>query len=197
MLLTGLKKIFWLLSGCLALVGCEVVELDADSRPIIPMSEEEAAAIRNMQPKDIAEKLWANVLQDAKANVVTLDELGDKAQDGKSYFVQIQGTIARIDEQSGSVNLVVKTQNPEIPIQIGTIVRGNAIRDASSLFGFDQFKNQIQFARLSKELSRKAIASVDKPEQSAVGKPVEILAALTWKNERAVDAVPLEINISE
>lgn len=194
MWLTRFKTSLYLLCGCALLAGCEVVDLDADGKPIIPMSKEEAAAIRNMQPKDIADKLWANIVQDAKANTVNLADFSTKTQNDKSYFVQFTGKVERLDGQSGAINVVIKTPEQEIPVQIGTIIRGNAIRDASSLISFDQFKNQIQFARLSKEFNRKAMSGITKPDESWIGQDVDVFAAVTVKNGQIQDAVPIEIS---
>ncbi|TCP92144.1 putative lipoprotein [Cricetibacter osteomyelitidis] len=167
--------------------GCEVVDLDSNGKPIIPMSEAEAAALSNMEPKDIAEKIWNDILQDAKSSAA--DSITNLANN-KSYFVRLVGVIESIDDKQ---NIQLKVDNNTILIQNGSILRGNAIRDASSMISFDQFKNQVQFAKLSKELSKKAVAGMPKLDNDWIGKNVEILTALTIKNNQVQDAVPLEI----
>ncbi|HBO39331.1 MAG TPA: hypothetical protein DD638_11790 [Pasteurellaceae bacterium] len=192
-----LKVSLLVLLGCIFSSACEVVELDSAGRPIIPMSAEEAASFKNMEPKDIADKVWMSLVQEAGSSPLALAGLAGNTQNDKSYFVKFSGMVEGIDDKSGSMNLNIKTGDEIIPVQVGSIVRGNALRDATSLIKFDQFKNQIQFARLSKELNKKAIAHISKPDPSWIGKNIEILTALTIKNNQIQDVVPIEINIAD
>ncbi|MGR6980639.1 DUF2291 family protein [Testudinibacter sp. P27/CKL/0425] len=171
-------------------IGCEVVELDSTGKPIIPMSAEEAAALANMEPKDIAEKIWDEVIQDAKSSNIDLAQILPIAENDKSYFAMVEGVLENIDERQ---NLIIKSKERLITVQAGTIVRGNAIRDSLSIISFDQFKNQIQFARLSKELNKKSLENINKPDNTLIGKEIKMLIAFTMKNNQIQDVVPLEI----
>ncbi|PJG85327.1 DUF2291 family protein [Conservatibacter flavescens] len=182
------KTGFLLVFALSALSACEVVDLDSAGKPIIPMTEEEKAALSNMEPKAIADKIWNDVFQEAQN---TTTKLSDNLANDQSYFINLVGTIEQVDDKQ---NISLKVDDQIIVIQAGNIVRGNAIRDANSIIRFDQFKNQIQFARLSKELNKKAIGGITKPDGTWQGKNVEILTALTVKNGQIQDAVPLMIN---
>lgn len=176
------------------LAGCEVVELDSVGKPIIPMSAEEVASIKNMEPKDISDKFWASIVNEAKSSAIPFSELLIKESE-KSYFTNITGVIESVDTSSKPALLKVKQGNESIAIQLGPIIKGNAIRDASSrLLPFDQFKNQIQFAKLSKELNKKAIGALTIPDANMVNQNISVLAALTIKNGQIQDIVPIEIN---
>ncbi|MDU8925514.1 DUF2291 family protein [Pasteurellaceae bacterium LIM206] len=181
-------KVSLLFTIAFSLTACEVVDLDSAGKPIIPMSEEEAAALSNMQPKDIADKVWDEILQDAKS---TKTDLNDQLVDDKSYFIYLTGLIEQIDDKQ---NILLRVGEQTVLIQAGSIIRGNAIRDASPIIRFDQFKNQIQFARLARELNKKAVAGIPRIDGSWQGKNVEILTALTIKNGQIQDVVPLMIN---
>lgn len=176
------------------LAGCEVVELDSVGKPIIPMSAEEVASIKNMEPKDISDKFWVSIVNEAKSSAISFSELLIKESE-KSYFTNITGVIESVDTSSKPALLKVKQGNESIAIQLGPIIKGNAIRDASSrLLPFDQFKNQIQFAKLSKELNKKAIGALTIPDANMVNQNISVLAALTIKNGQIQDIVPIEIN---
>ncbi|TYG34806.1 DUF2291 family protein [Lonepinella koalarum] len=190
----------YLKSGCLILfaivyllTACEVVELDSAGKPIIPMSAEEAASLANLEPNVIADKIWHDLISDANKTSVTLNELEQTKENDKSYFVKFKGTIESIDEKSKSITVNLNTGNQIIPIQVGSIIKGNAIRDASSLLSFDQFKNQIQYSRLSKALNKTGVENIIKIDGSSVGKKVDVLSALTIKNNQIQDVVPLNV----
>ncbi|WP_040976932.1 DUF2291 family protein [Necropsobacter massiliensis] len=188
------KCFFVALLSCFFITACEVVSLDSTGNPIIPMSADEAASFKNMEPNAVADKIWPNLLQGAKSSAITLEALTISAQNDKSYFVTLSGVVDSIDNKQ---NVILKIANQILIVQAGSIMRGNAIRDASTVISFDQFKNQIQFARLSKELNKKAIANTTSSGTFEVGKTIEILTALTIKNNQIQDVVPLEIIKSE
>ncbi len=50
----------------LTITACDVVKLDDNGKPIIPISAEEAASIKNMEPAAIANKIWDDVIKDAQ-----------------------------------------------------------------------------------------------------------------------------------
>ncbi|MCK3658209.1 hypothetical protein A4G18_05670 [Pasteurellaceae bacterium Pebbles2] len=187
------KSVFLIILASITIVGCEVVELDSAGKPIIPMSAEEAASLANMDPKDIADRMWNDIYQDANKSSIELNQLETIKKNNISYFVKFRGTIESIDEKSKSKNIKVNLGKNIISIQVGDITKGNAIRDASALISFDQFKNQIQFSKLSKELNKNAIKALIKIDNTAIGKKIEVLSALTIKNDQIQDAVPLNI----
>lgn len=178
-------------------VGCEVVDLDSKGKPIIPMSAEEAASLANKEPKEIAEIIWQDLFIDAEKAPLDLQTLDKQKQNDKSYFVTFSGIVEKIDEKSKFVDIHINTGQQVIIAQAGTIIKGNAIRDASSLLSFDQFKNQIQYSKLAKELNKSAVKNLQKLDQNSLGKKVNVLAALTIKDNQIHDVVPMKIQIVE
>lgn len=178
-------------------VGCEVVDLDSKGKPIIPMSAEEAASLANKEPKEIAEIIWQDLFIDAEKAPLDLQTLDKQKQNDKSYFVTFSGIVEKIDEKSKFLDIHISTGQQVIIAQAGTIIKGNAIRDASSLLSFDQFKNQIQYSKLAKELNKSAVKNLQKLDQNSLGKKVNVLAALTIKDNQIHDVVPMKIQIVE
>ncbi|EMG5761317.1 DUF2291 family protein, partial [Yersinia enterocolitica] len=88
----------------------------------------------------------------------------------------------------------VAVEGDEQVLQLGPIVKGNAIRDASTFIRFEDFKNQVQYAQLSKVLSKRALQDVAKPDASWIGQQVEVLAAVTVSPTGLNNAVPLSLN---
>ncbi|ABR73554.1 hypothetical protein CBG46_04495 [Actinobacillus succinogenes] len=192
-----LKSSLLIVLTSLAVAGCEVVELDSAGKPIIPMSAEEAASLANMDPKDVVTKMWTDIVQDAQKAPISLESLENKKENDKSYFVRFSGVVEQVEVKSKFITVSVNTGNEIIPIQVGSMIKGNAIRDASSLLSFDQFKNQIQYSKLAKELNKSAVQNLVKLDDSSVGKKVDVLSALTIKGDNIQNVVPLDIKIVE
>lgn len=184
----------WLVGmvACLFLSACDVVKLDSNGKPIIPMSASDAASIKNMSPEDLAEKFWPEIVLEANQKALTLDSL-TQLSGKENRFIKLTGTVKGIDSATKTATMVVSASSSDVTLQIGPIIRGNSIRDAASFIEFDQFKNQVQFARLSKELNKKAMASFPYPDTSWTGKKVEVIAAVTVTNHKILEAIPIEI----
>lgn len=174
------------------LFACDVVKLDEDNNPIIPMSEEEMASLTNMEPAEIANKLWADVYNEASEESVDISSY--KPEDNKSLFIKFSGIIEDVDDEAMVAITKVRTDNHTIDLQMGPIIKGNSIRDAISFIKFDQFKNQVQFAKLTKELNKKAIEGIERPDQSWKNIEISGVAAVTVKDQNYVQAVPIILN---
>lgn len=184
-------KILFLSAMTISLAGCHVVDLDENGKPIIPMSAAEAGLLKNMTPEAISEKLWPLVKKDARDNAVELSSI--KKDTSLVSFVRFQGVVSRLDESVIKKSLIIKSGDYDIELQLGSIIKGNSIRDSASIISFDKFKNQIQFAQLSKALNKKSISQIIQPDASWAGKKVNVLAAVTINNNKITYAVPLEI----
>ncbi len=188
-------KMLFLSLALMGLIGCHVVELDENGEPIIPMSAADAELLKNMTPNAIADKLWPSINKDAQNNAVALSSI--EKDSSVVSFVRFQGVVNRFDESKLKTSLVVKAAGYDVALQFGKIIKGNSIRDAASMISFNQFKNQIQFAQLSKALNKKAVAQVMMPDSSWVNQQVSVLAAVTIKANQVTHAVPLEISKEE
>jgi predicted lipoprotein len=75
-----------------------------------------------------------------------------------------QGRVLSVDTQSRNGLLLVDTppfdQRPDVSIQIGPVLRGTSLRDATGLVRFTDFENQIQFADVAAELNNRVLKTV-------------------------------------
>jgi predicted lipoprotein len=76
-----------------------------------------------------------------------------------SYMVKGSGKVLEVhtESQAGTVVLEVPGLSEKIALQIGPVVRGTALRDATGAAPFDQFTNQLDYADVSKEMNRRAV----------------------------------------
>jgi predicted lipoprotein len=192
MSLTKLIRLLLISLLGLSLLGCDVVKLDKDGNPIIPMSAEEAASLKNLTPKALADKFWSRIMREAET---TSKPIGNMSSTDKvSEFIRIEGIVKSVDDSKITGTMTVAANNHNVVLKIGPVILGNAIRDATSFIKFSDFKNQVQFARLSKALNKKAMKNFTRPDASWVGSKVDILAAATYRNTTLAEAIPLEIN---
>ncbi|MEI8634611.1 DUF2291 family protein [Vibrio sp. PP-XX7] len=63
-------------------------------------------------------------------------------QEGTSQFIKFSGVVSELETNEHMTTLHINSNGQQIALQVGEIVRGNAIRDAASFIKFDQFKNQ-------------------------------------------------------
>ncbi|MDY4388991.1 DUF2291 family protein [Pectobacterium aroidearum] len=193
----------WVGIGALLLSACTVVDLDENGKPIIPVDPAPTPGYSTMTPENIATALWQpTLLPAAQQQALSWDEvkqaqaaLEDSAR--KAVYARLHGTVRGIDRESREGKLMLDVQGDTVTLQLGPIVKGNAIRDAAGFIRFEDFKNQVQFAQLARALNNKAISSLPALEAGVQGKPVNVLAALVITKQSISDAVPMTLNLTE
>ncbi|WP_409310822.1 DUF2291 family protein [Pectobacterium sp. B1J-3] len=184
----------WLLSAC------TVVDLDENGKPVIPTDPSAAPSYNNMTPDKIADELWQpKLLPLAQQQALSWEELkktqSTLADNGsKSVYVQFSGSVAKLERETREGRLTIEVQGETVALQLGPIVKGNAIRDAAGFIRFDDFKNQVQFAQLARAMNKKAIQNLPDVDDSWQGQNIRVLAALTLTKQGMNDAVPIELH---
>jgi predicted lipoprotein len=101
-----------------------------------------------------------------------------------NYMVKGTGKVAEVHNQSQAGTAIVEIPglNEKVALQIGPVVRGTALRDATGIVSFNQFSNQLDYADVSKEMNlramKTALAGVD--PASLAGKTVTFFGTLTF-----------------
>ncbi|KFX07697.1 hypothetical protein KP22_06280 [Pectobacterium betavasculorum] len=192
----------WVGLCALLLSACTVVDLDENGKPIIPVDPAATPGYSTMTPESIATVLWQpTLLPAAQQQALSWEEVKktQAALEGsarKAVYARIQGTVSGVDRENREGKLTLDVQGDAVTLQLGPIVKGNAIRDAAGFIRFDDFKNQVQFAQLARALNNKAIASLPELDASVQGKSVNVLAALVVTKQGISDAVPMTLNLT-
>jgi predicted lipoprotein len=101
-----------------------------------------------------------------------------------NYMVKGTGKVMEIKSQSqaGTALVEIPGLNETVAIQIGPIVRGTALRDATGVVSFNQFSNQLDYADVSKEMNGRALkaAFANLVPASMAGKTVTFFGAFTF-----------------
>lgn len=182
--------------SALLLTACRVVDLDESGKPIIPPDPNAKASFANQTPAQIAQQTWTTkVVDQARDHALDASALHTKAAGakGESFFVKAHGTVEKVDLSNERERVVTFTLNNQpINLQVGPIIRGNAIRDATG-FKFEDFTNQVQFAQLSKAYNREAVKHLPTIDESWQQQPVTVLMAVTLNNGKVSDAAALDL----
>ena len=134
------------------------------------------------------DSIWAAKLVPAVLNAAVdartlLDELaaspedaqaryGHREANGPVYFiVKGEGVVTGVDTRSRGglalVDVVPFDRRPDLSIQIGPVLRGASLRDATGIVRFTDFVNQLQFADVGNELNDRVLKTVLAPLEKA------------------------------
>ncbi|HHQ6551590.1 TPA: DUF2291 family protein [Serratia fonticola] len=180
----------------LLLTACRVVDLDESGNPVIPPDPNAKVSFANQTPAQIAQQTWNDrVMTQARNHALEASALSDRATGTKdeSVFVKAQSNVEKVDLSNPREHtLTFKLNNQSVVVQVGPVMRGNAIRDAAG-FKFEDFTNQVQFAQLAKAYNREAAKQLPAVDESWHQKPVTILMAVTLNNGAISEAIALDL----
>lgn len=180
----------------LLLTACRVVDLDENGKPIIPPDPNAKASFANMTPAQIAQQTWnSKVLTPAHSHALDSTALKTRAANAnnESVFVKVQGKVDSVSlDNERERTLTVTVNDQPLQVQVGPMIRGNAIRDATG-YKFEDFTNQVQFAQLSKAYNREAVKHLPKVDESWQQQPVTLVMAVTMRNGALSDAAAISL----
>lgn len=192
--------------ACLALILGAVLPLAGCK--IVPFAEEGAATPAGFNAQTYAAGLWneqalphfaqaarptAQVLPAIAADLQGAGaEFGYRAGEGSpwSFIVNGSGTVTarNTESRAGTLEVALEGVDQSATIQIGPVIRGNAVRDALPFVSFKDFTNQLEYANAGKALTALAVAGfASAAETIAVGDTVSFTGAISVS--KAGDAV--------
>ncbi|HUB32987.1 MAG TPA: DUF2291 domain-containing protein [Bryobacteraceae bacterium] len=150
---------------------------------IRPLDADDAAAgsSTGVSPARYVDSIWTSkllpeVLNSAVDARTLLDALAKSPGDalaryargepnGPAYFqVKGEGVVTSVDTHSrvgvALIDLPPLDHKPDVSIQIGPVLRGTALRDATGLVRFTDFVNQLQYADVANEINNRVLKTV-------------------------------------
>ena len=93
---------------------------------------------------------------------------GRRETNGPVYFiVKGEGVVTGVDTRSRTGLLLIDVppldRRPDLSVQIGPVLRGTSLRDATGIVRFTDFVNQLQFADVGNELNDRVLKTVLAP----------------------------------
>jgi predicted lipoprotein len=140
---------------------------------VLPIIEEKAQDIAKILPEIRADPQSAGQKYGRR-----------EATNPYNYMVKGTGKVSEVhnESQAGTATIEIPGLNEKVALQIGPVVRGTALRDATGIVSFNQFSNQLDYADVSKEMNlralKTALAGID--PTSLAGKTVTFFGALTF-----------------
>jgi len=181
--MTRMLSTFAILALSLALAAC----VPWTVRPIDGETEAPAGPA-SASPSAYVDSIWDAKLLPAVMNAAVnartlLDALAASPQDARTryghreangpvyFLVKGEGIVTSVDTRSRAglalVDLAPFDGRPDLSIQIGPVLRGTALRDATGIVRFTDFVNQLQFADVGNELNERVLKTVLAPLDKA------------------------------
>ena len=201
------------------------MSLSACSPPwtIRPIGDQSQTQTKDLAPAAYASSVWSSRLLPAllgsavdartllDALSVSVDTAGRKyghrEGSGAWYFV-MRGRGVVLTRNSASrvqtidIDIAPADGQPDISLEIGPVLRGTAVRDATGLLPFTNFTTQLQYADAGNALNDIVFRSVLTPvaSQPVRGRSVDFVAAFSvqapWQPPIR-DAIPIQLSIHE
>jgi len=84
----------------------------------------------------------------------------------------------------------------DVTVQLGPVIRGNALRDIAPFYNFDDFRDQIEFAKLGRALNDRISAMVQLPEGDLVGRTLSFTGVTPLKKaDEAILVTPVSVDV--
>lgn len=80
-----------------------------------------------------------------------------------AYLLKGEGTIIEVNESGLHVSVEEPNTNPDVLIETGYYIPGNAVRDASGLIDVSKFSDTMKFNEISGEINKIVVKDVIKP----------------------------------
>ncbi|MET0164305.1 MAG: DUF2291 family protein [Vicinamibacterales bacterium] len=149
---------------------------------------------------------WPKLLREATQTAVDVTSLPTESGAApRARFVKGQGVVAAIDRAArvGLLRLQLPGDSrPTVALQIGPVIRGTALRDASSFIRFSDFRNQFDYAGSANALNDYALRTVvaQLPLDSLQGRTVTFIGAVGKSvpvDGGVWEIVPVQLDIVE
>jgi predicted lipoprotein len=140
-------------------------------RPIDGEKQQASAVSPGNNPKAYVESIWNSRLVPAVMNSavdarVLLDAIGTSSEARRpAYFiVKGEGVVTAVDTRSrvglALIDVAPLDGRADVSIQIGPVIRGTSLRDATGIVQFGDFVNQLQFADAGNEINNRVLTTV-------------------------------------
>lgn len=175
----------------LSLSGCKLVKTEsADQAAVDPIA---ALVSETFEAKLVSTLSETAVDLSVLLDAVTagLDDAGGKygvrvggAGGGWNFAVKGKGRVVAEDRASKAAVAEVDLDGDgtaDAILQLGPVVKGSALRDATPLYDFSAFRDQIEYARLGRALNDRAVSTIS-ADSALNGKTVEFLGATVLRS---------------
>ena len=210
-----MKKAFLIplvVMAALGLPGCKIVYDSEVDQSVIPDGPEGDDARNAQRIEETFETQLLPLIREKALPVAELQSLitADLEAAGNSianrgsghnaawnFPVSGEGLVVAAKLDTGARTVSVDTDgdgNADAKLQLGPVIRGTALRDASPFYNFDDFRDQIEFAKLSRALNDQLKEMIEVPEGALIGRQVTFVGVTPLKSHQdAIVVTPIEL----
>lgn len=117
-----------------------------------------------------------------------------------NFPVQGEGAVveARLDTRARTAGLDTDGDGAvDVTVQLGPVVKGSALRDAAPFYNFDDFRDQIEFAKLGRALNDRIAEMVVLPDGELTGKTMRFTGVVPLKKpDEAMVVTPIAVEVT-
>lgn len=85
----------------------------------------------------------------------------------------------------------------DVTIQLGPVIRGNALRDIAPFYNFDDFRDQIEFAKLGRALNDQISGSITLPDEELIGRTMTFTGVVPLKSsDETLLITPISVDVT-
>jgi len=189
-------KFFVVLVAIIALSACKIVIEDGSTGKTDAGVSGDNDRIAALIDKTFDAQLFPEIKTKAqdfetfrKAIAADIDKAGQRfghrgAGQGAAWNFSIKGTgtivDGKLDSRARTFSVDMDDDaNADLLIQLGPVVKGTALRDFASFYNFNDFRDQIEFAKLGRALNDRATASIEVDGSGYIGNQIEFVGVLT------------------
>ena len=186
-------------AALLTLPGCKIV-YDSDTAEEIPAGPEGDDARNTARLEDTFDSQLLPRINGTAVRVAVLRsrlaseemdsvgaEIGNRGSGlgaAWNFSLQDTGTIvaAKLDTSAKTVDVDVDGDAAaDVTVQLGPVIRGTALRDVAPFYVFDDFRDQIEFAKLSRAINNRIKPTLILPEGDLIGRRISFTAVVPLK----------------
>jgi predicted lipoprotein len=114
--------------------------------------------------------------------------LGNRgAGEGAAWNFAVKGAgkviAAKLDSRARTADLDTDGDGAaDVTLQLGPVIKGSSLRDVAPVYNFNDFRDQIEFAKLGRAINDRVSAALTLPEGDLTGKTLTFTGAVTLRN---------------
>ena len=184
----------------LGISGCTIVKDVPPDEKAIPTGASGDQARTEIRIKETFDsKLLPYVRDNAtpiadlrKMLVLGLEQAGENhghkgSGEGAAWNFPVSGSgkvvSAKLDTRARSVSVdTTGDGKADVTVQLGPVILGSALRDAAPFYNYDDFRDQIEFAKLSRAINDRISKLLEVPDGDLVGKTASFVGVVPLKS---------------
>ncbi len=105
---------------------------------------------------------------------------------------------AKLDTSARTVSVDVDDDGAgDVTVQLGPVIRGTALRDVAPFYNFDDFRDQIEFAKLARAINDRIKPLLEVPDGDLVGMKMSFVGVTPLKSpQEAMIVTPVEMSFA-